>query len=107
MLFRSEELERLWTLDGAFRAFAQELASRGGANLNGDDLREADKDHATRLFAGFEAEEQEAIRKGGKIPNVGQWIGRASLDDLMTEAALQSFIVDQAALDNRIRSLIG
>lgn len=101
------ELERLWTIDDTFKAFAQSLAHRGGATLSGDDLREADRDHGTRLFSGFRVEEQEEIRKAGKIPVVGRWLGRASLDDLMTEAALQSFIVDQAALDSRIRSLMG
>ncbi len=99
-------LERLWTIDANFKKFAQELASRGGANLTGDDLREADKEFGTQLFANFNAEEQSAIRTGGKIPKVAQWAGRASLDALMTESALQSFIVDQKAFDDRIRQHI-
>ncbi len=101
------EFEKLWTIEDAFKKFAQELANRGGATLTGDDLREADRASGTRLFTAFTVEEQEEIRKGGKIPNLGRWAGRASFDDLMTEAALQSFIVDQSALDNRIRSLMG
>jgi hypothetical protein len=47
-----------------------------------------------------------AIRKQGKIPNVAAFAGRASLDDLMTESAIQSFIVDQKAFDDRIREIV-
>jgi transaldolase len=97
----------LWKVDDAFRKFAAELASRGGACLTGDDLRNADRDHATRLFSGFTPDEQAAIRTRGKIPEFGRWTGRASLDDLMTESALQSFIVDQNAFDDRIRKVAG
>ncbi|CEK14506.1 transaldolase family protein [Chthonomonas calidirosea] len=100
------QLELLWTVDDAFKAFAKELAARGGVHLTGNDLRQADRDHGTRLFSNFTSEEQQAIREKGKIPDFARWKVRASLDDLMTEAALQSFIVDQEALDARIRKLI-
>lgn len=99
-------VEVLWTIDEEFKKFAAELASRGGTNLNGNDLRQADKDHKTKLFTGFTAEEQDFIRAKGKIPEVAKWAGRASLDDLMTESALQSFITDQRAFDDRIRKLV-
>jgi len=100
-------VEVLWTIDDNFKKFAASLAARGGSKLTGDDLREADKDFGTRLFSGFTAAEQTEIRTKGKIPDAKRWLGRAALDDLMTESALQSFIVDQGALDGRIRSLIG
>lgn len=99
-------VEIFWTIDDQFKKFAQELANRGGANLTGDDLRIADKDYGTKLFSGFTPAEQEAIRTKGKIPEVARWAGRASLDDLMTESALQSFIVDQKAFDDRIRGIL-
>ena len=99
-------VEVLWTIDDEFKKFAAELASRGGVNLNGNDLRQADKDHKTKLFTGFTKEEQDAIRTHGKIPETAKWAGRASLDDLMTESALQSFITDQKAFDDRIRKLV-
>ena len=83
----------------------QDLASRGGANLTGDDLRQADKDHGTMLFSGFSVEEANEIKTKGKIPDTARWAGRAALDDVMTESALQSFIVDQGALDARIRQV--
>ncbi len=98
-------VEVLWTIDDAFKKFAQELANRGGANLTGDDLRQADKDHGTKLFSGFTKEEAAEISKKGKIPDTARWAGRAALDDVMTESALQSFIIDQGALDARIRQV--
>jgi transaldolase len=100
-------VEVLWTVDDNFKKFAAALASRGGTKLTGDDLRAADRDFGTKLFSGFNPQEQAEIRQKGKIPDAGRWKGRASLDDLMTESALQSFIVDQGALDGRIRKLTG
>ena len=99
-------VEVLWTIDDQFKKFAAELASRGGVNLTGDDLRAADKEFGTKLFSGFTPDEQTAIRTKGKIPDTARWAGRASMDDLMTESALQSFITDQTAFDDRIRKLV-
>jgi len=100
-------VEVLWTIDDTFKAFAADLASRGGVNLTGDDLREADTEYGTKLFSNFTPGEQAEIRAKGKIPDTARWHGRASLDDLMTESALQSFIVDQKAFDDRIRKIVG
>jgi len=99
-------VELLWDVDDNFKKFAASLAARGGTNLTGDDLRQADRDFGTKLFHDLTAEEKAEIRAHGKIPEVGRWKGKASLDDLMTESALQSFIVDQGALDGRIRNLV-
>lgn len=99
-------VETLWTIDDNFKAFVAQLTNRGGATLTGDDLRQADKEFGTKLFSGFTAAEQEKIRATGKIPVTADWVGRCSLDDLMTESALQSFIVDQNAFDSRIRQLV-
>jgi transaldolase len=96
----------LWTIDDNFKRFAAQLAARGGTNLTGNDLRQADRDFGTRLFTGFTPEEQAIIRKDGKIPQTAKWLERAALDDLMTESALQSFITDQGALDDRIKRLV-
>ncbi len=99
-------VERLWTVDENFRQMAKELAELGGDQLTGYDLRQADSHHRTRLFTHFTQEEQATIRTDGKIPVASKWQKRAELDDLMTESALQSFIVDQNAFDTRIRQLI-
>ena len=103
----ASEFERLWSIDDTFRKFTASLASRGGTVLSGDDLRQADREFGTHLFAGFTADEQAEIRSHGKIPELTRWRGRCAIDDLMTESAMQSFTTDQAALDGRIRSLGG
>ncbi len=98
--------EKLWTIDDTFRTFAAGLAARGGSKLTGDDLRDADRAAGTALFSGFTPEEQATIRQDGKIPQLAKWITRASIDDLMTESALQSFITDQNAFDDHIRKMV-
>ncbi|PKL12238.1 MAG: transaldolase, partial [Spirochaetae bacterium HGW-Spirochaetae-6] len=56
--------------------------------------------------------ELEQISQDGKIPRYAHFekalnSGKISLDALMTQAGLQSFMADQAQLDERIASLIG
>ena len=48
------------------------------------------------------------IRTKGKIPDLARWSDdqKPSLDDLMTQAALQSFIVDQGALDEHLMGIL-
>jgi len=99
-------VELLWTVDDRFLRFAHDLDSMGGETINGDDLRTADKDFKIGLFTNFTAAEKLEIRAKGKIPETARWQGRASLDDLMTESAIQSFTVDQAAFDDHIRKMI-
>jgi len=53
----------------------------------------------------------ETITKDGKIPVHAKWAkrlesGELGLDALMNLSALQSFVTDQTALDNRIRSVL-
>ncbi|HSV74189.1 MAG TPA: transaldolase family protein [Chthonomonadales bacterium] len=99
-------LEPLWAIDERVVAVTDELAARGGVNLTGDDLRAADADHGARLFCRFTPEQQAMSRAEGKIPVIANWTATgAALDDLMTLAALQSFTVDQGALDDRLRRL--
>jgi transaldolase len=57
------------------------------------------------------ADELATISKDGKIPVAATWSkrlasGELGLDALMNISALQSFVADQAALDNRIRSVL-
>lgn len=94
----------LWDIDPQFVAMCESLRARGGANLQGSDLRAADKEFGTGLFHDFTPEERDVVRTDGKIPVVAKWSG-VGLDDLMTQAALQSFTVDQAALDSRLMRL--
>jgi transaldolase len=99
-------IELLWTVDDRFKRFAADLDSMGGDKINGDDLRTADKDFGVKLFSNFTESEKTEIRTKGKIPETARWHSRASLDDLMTESAIQSFTVDQAAFDDHIRKMI-
>ncbi len=99
-------IELLWSVDDRFLRFAHDLDELGGEKVNGHDLRTADKDFGTRLFSNFTKSEKIEIRTKGKIPETARWQARASLDDLMTESAIQSFTVDQAAFDDHIRKMI-
>lgn len=99
-------LDPLWTIDDRVVAMAGELAARGGVNLTGADIRQADADHRAGMFCRFTPDQQAASRAEGKIPVLANWASSgAALDDLMTLAALQSFTVDQSALDDRLRRL--
>ncbi|MGC8667067.1 MAG: transaldolase family protein [Chthonomonadales bacterium] len=97
----------LWEVDDRVRALADDLARHTPTKLTGADIRQADEDHGTHLFHRFTSEEAEVIRRHGKIPDLGRWNAQPqiALDDLMTQSALQSFAVDQAALDARLKAL--
>lgn len=100
-------LADLWDVGEPVKAMTEELVHRGGCSLTGDDVREADADHSARLFCRFTHEELDELRAQGKIPKLARWTDTGvALDDLMTQAALQSFAVDQAALDDRLRRLM-
>ena len=58
------------------------------------------------FFRQWSAGEQAEIQKGGKIPDLHRWCDVAAADDMMTQAALQSFAVDQGELDDRIARLM-
>ncbi len=97
----AEAVRCLWEISPELERLGQAVEGRG-AEMTGDELRQADADFGTGLFARFSAEDLATIRADGKIPIVGKWTGKAGLDDTMTQAALQSFTVDQAALDDRL-----
>ena len=102
-----ERIDVLWDVDEKVKRLADELHRRGAASLTGDDIREADANMGTGLFHRFTSVEEVDIREQGKIPDWGRWADEKSvpLDDLFTQSALQSFAVDQAALDDRLRYL--
>lgn len=98
-------VEPLWEITDSVMALGDAVAGRGAA-MTGDDLREADADIGAGLFHPFTDEQKAAIRADGKIPVLAKWQGSGiALDDLMTQSALQSFAVDQAALDTRLMNL--
>jgi transaldolase len=103
-----KQVDVLWTIDDKVKALTEDLARRGGVNLTGDDLRDADAEHGTKLFHRFTSAEVVDIQEQGKIPDLDRWEHEknVSLDTLMTESALQSFAVDQAALDEHLQEIV-
>lgn len=101
-------LSTLWEIDAAFEQFASDLAAREDIeDFTGEDLVEAARQAGVSdLFYDFSEEEVQEIREHGKIPDLSRWRDRVALDDLMTQCALQSFTVDQQALDERIASFL-
>jgi transaldolase len=98
----------LWEIDDKVKALTDDLSRRGGVNLTGDDIREADEQYGTNLFHRFTTLERSDIQEHGKIPDLDRFKHDhdIALDDLMTQSALQSFAKDQAALDDHLRDLI-
>jgi transaldolase len=101
-------VEILWTIDDKIKALAEDLLKRGGVNLTGEDLRDVDAEHGSRLFHRFTSADVIDIREQGKIPDLSRWEHEpnVALDNLMTQSALQSFTKDQAALDDHLRQLV-
>jgi transaldolase len=97
----------LWEVNEEVKRLAEELYRTGPTKLTGEEVREADADIGAGMFHRFSSLEVVDIREQGKIPNWSRWEDEKNvpLDDLFTQSALQSFAVDQAALDDRLRSL--
>lgn len=107
-----EVVEKLWTVHQDVLVAAQALAQEDSSSWTGPVFVDAVRDYGLRdLFRAWTPEEQREIRDHGKIPSWERWqeelrSGGVALDDLMTQAALQSFNTDQGELDGRIRSLL-
>lgn len=104
-------LPALWDLPADLPRVAAELGAAAQGSLTPDVLITRLEQAGLPLFRRWTAEERRTIEAEGKIPKLARWgadlaAGRAQLDDLMTTAALHSFVADQRALDDRIRGLI-
>lgn len=102
----NSDCDLLWMVDKPFVEFVDDAVRRGDQITCGEDLVDLSKKHEVKLFHCWGSDDLLQIRDKGKIPDVRRWRG-APLDDLMAVAALESFRVDQMALDDRIRGLIG
>ncbi len=108
----ADRLEVFWTVDAAFEKAMCKLAALDGDTLTPEGLVALLAEHGVGdLFPRLDAAEQAKIAKEGKIPVYASWkdrvrAGTASWDGILTGAALASFALDQAALDERIRGLI-
>ncbi len=103
----AKKVATLWEVSREFTAFA-DVADASAADIRSgrDLLRMARECGVSDFFRDWPVEEQLEIRKGGKIPDFHRWKSVAAPDDLMSQAALQSFAVDQGELDDRIARLI-
>jgi transaldolase len=108
-----EIVDRLWTVDESIYRLGDKLAGHDVEGWSGADFAGFAREHGVPdLFHEWSAEDIRQIRADGKIPKWERWrglleSGRAGLDDLMTQAALNSFVTDQRALDDRLRKLLG
>jgi transaldolase len=102
----------LWEIPDAFRACVDALLKLDIETLTPEDLQQH---FQASGFGGFlpawTACEIETISRDGKIPKLDTWkarlaSGELGLDALMNVSALQSFATDQAALDDRVRSML-
>ena len=103
----SARVAKLWDVDGDFRKAVDRLMARGDLDqMSGFDLVRLCEDSGLDLFHPFTGQDLNKIQDDGKIPKLADWSGAIALDDLMTQAALQSFTKDQNALDRRIASFL-
>lgn len=92
-----------------------ELAKSLDANLPKNENEFIDRVHETGcgdMFPYLSEKDYKLIAEDGKIPNHQRWAqrianGELAIDTLLNLAGLASFTADQAALDDRIRRIIG
>ncbi len=100
-------LRALWEVTPEFDAFCRKADAEASLLASGRDLLRLAEDCGVKdFFRDWPVEEQLELRKGGKIPELARWKDVAAVDDLMSQAALQSFAADQGELDDRIGRLI-
>jgi len=99
------QLDTLWEIDEEFIAFVEDAVGQADQLPDGNALARLASEHGINLFRRWSDQERRAIQAHGKIPDLSQWPG-APIDDLMSISALETFAKDQAALDDRIRSLL-
>nr|WP_319512403.1 transaldolase family protein [uncultured Draconibacterium sp.] len=103
--------EKLWEVSEK----ELELAKSLDANLPKNENEFIDRVHEAGcgdLFPYLSEKDYKLIAEDGKIPNHQRWAqrianGELAIDTLLNLAGLASFTADQAALDDRIRRIIG
>ncbi|MBN1388043.1 MAG: hypothetical protein JW965_06315 [Bacteroidales bacterium] len=107
---RQEKMDEFWKVDSKFLKLAKHL----GNNIpnTGPELEDIIRNEGFEdMFPVLNHEEKQRISNDGKIPVRTAWLdkingGRIAPDTLLNLAGLASFATDQAALDNRINSII-
>jgi len=103
----------LWSVPEAVREGVCAILSRDLDRLSAPGLHEEFLNNGMRdMFPVWSDDDVATAMRDGKIPVHAKWKdrlanGQIGLDALMNLAALQSFVTDQRALDDRIRSLLG
>lgn len=105
-------LSALWDVPESVYRLGDKLAAQDTSGWVGEDLSTFARDHGCGfLFYPWTADQLAQIQADGKIPSWDRWkdalvAGRVALDELLSVSALQSFVTDQQALDQRIERLL-
>src|SRR5450759_3754456 len=107
---KDAHIEKFWEVNNKVLKLADRLAAKvpaTGAEL----IHIAQEEGCEDMFPTLSKEEKGFIASDGKIPIHSRWekkisVGKIAPDTLLTLAGLASFTADQAALDQRIKSII-
>ena len=104
------QIEKLWNYSEIEHNFAHQL-DKNPPETADEFLSRAHNAGLQDIFPILSSKEWETIAEDGKIPSYERWKdqiaeNKISLDALLNASGLASFATDQAALDNRIQSLI-
>jgi len=104
-------MDLLWDVSDSVREFSR-IINDNEPSSGGELVKYAFQNHLQDLFPQLSAQEAQTVKADGKIPLHSKWQARIknetlAIDSLINLAALASFETDQAALDERIRKLIG
>jgi transaldolase len=107
---KAVQIEKLWQYSEAEHNFAHRLDADPPESAD-EFIQRAYEAGLKDLFPDFSGEAWEILADDGKIPVLSRWqdqikVNQMSLDALLNASGLASFASDQAALDNRIRSII-
>ena len=105
-------IDKLWEVSDDFRSMVRGLTRLKPGELSPAALRSFVADEGlSGLLPKWSTEDIETITADGKIPVYEKWAerlasGDIALDTLMNVSALQAFVSDQKAMDDRIRSML-
>ncbi len=104
------QLEKCWEVGDAVFQFAEDLDKNIPFSAE-EIIDRAHKAGLGDMFPQLNNNEEGAIKQDGKIPNHNKWStqirkGEVAVDTLLNLGGLSAFEADQAALDDRIKSVI-
>lgn len=105
-------LETLWAVDEKLVHCVDALEHENLEAFTPDDLVNFFNEHGCGdVLVKWTSDEMSRSRNEGKIPKLENWrrdleSGRIGLDSLMNLAGLNSFIVDQQAMDDRVKDVL-